>query len=390
MRSPQQWRAMREQLPLLLLLAVVFVWVLPALEERDPIDGHPLGLAIRGYGVFLLLGVVSATLLAVYRARRVGVKEEVIFSLTVWLFVGGIIGARVFYVVEYWREFQRPSLLDTIVAILKFTEGGLVIYGAALGGLTAGAVYVRSRGLAVLAMADLIAPSLALGLAFGRLGCLMTGCCYAGVCDPPWPGLQFPFGSPAYIKQLEDGTLWGFVLKKESEGVQRVISVRPGSPAALRGIQPGDTISSYRATAFAEVYRMYRDEQSTQPIAVVQWPDGRQTVWTVGDLPRRTMPVHPVQLYASVDAFLLCLLTWFLYPIRPRDGVVFAVLFTLYPISRFLQEIIRVDEPGQFGTVLSISQWISLTILGATGILWLYLVRSPKHLSFAAEAAGKN
>ena len=68
----------------------------------------------------------------------------------------------------------------------------------------------------------------------------------------------------------------------------------------------------------------------------------------------------PTQLYAAIDAGLLALVLWFYYPFRRRDGEVFALLITLHPISRFFLEMIRSDEPGQFGTGLTISQWLSL------------------------------
>ena len=82
-------------------------------------------------------------------------------------------------------------------------------------------------------------------------------------------------------------------------------------------------------------------------------------------LPARSRPAHPTQLYAAVGAAILCWLLWCYYPFRRRDGEVFALLLTLYPVMRFLEETIRVDEPGQFRTSFSISQWISVLLLAA-------------------------
>jgi phosphatidylglycerol:prolipoprotein diacylglycerol transferase len=70
---------------------------------------------------------------------------------------------------------------------------------------------------------------------------------------------------------------------------------------------------------------------------------------------------------------------WLYYPFRRRDGEVFALLITLHPISRFLLEMIRSDEPGQFGTELTISQWLSLGLLAAAGVLWWYVETRSKN-----------
>jgi phosphatidylglycerol:prolipoprotein diacylglycerol transferase len=72
------------------------------------------------------------------------------------------------------------------------------------------------------------------------------------------------------------------------------------------------------------------------------------------------------------------------YPYRRRDGDVIGWLLILFPITRFLMEIIRTDEPGQFGTELSISQWISLGILPAGVALLLWLRTRPARLEFSS------
>ncbi len=75
--------------------------------------------------------------------------------------------------------------------VLKFTEGGLVVYGSLIGAGLAFLVYCKKHKLPMLKLADIIAPSLVIGLAFGRSGCLLNGCCYGGVCDKPW-AITFP------------------------------------------------------------------------------------------------------------------------------------------------------------------------------------------------------
>ncbi len=70
------------------------------------------------------------------------------------------------------------------------------------------------------------------------------------------------------------------------------------------------------------------------------------------------------------------------YPYRSRDGELLALTLTLHPISRFLLEIIRVDESAVFSTPWSISQNISLALLVSAALLWVYLLRQPRHVAF--------
>jgi phosphatidylglycerol:prolipoprotein diacylglycerol transferase len=96
-------------------------------------------------------------------------------------------------------------------------------------------------------------------------------------------------------------------------------------------------------------------------------------------LPARSLPVHPTQIYSAIDAALLCWLLWSYYPFRRRDGEVAALMLTLHPISRFLLEIIRVDEPAVFGTDFSISQNISIVLFVLTLVGWALLLLQPPH-----------
>src|SRR3972149_11962323 len=118
----------------------------------------------------VLAGAAAGGGMATYRAQRAGLDREVIWSLAFWLFIGGMIGARLFYVVQYWSErFRTGSVRETVLRILNFPEGGLVIYGALFGGVVAVLVFIRKHRLPALATFDLIAPRLAGGLAPGRV-----------------------------------------------------------------------------------------------------------------------------------------------------------------------------------------------------------------------------
>ena len=101
--------------------------------------------------------------------------------------------------------------------------------------------------------------------------------------------------------------------------------------------------------------------------------DPKPKTWVLAGPATGSRPVHPTQLYSFIDSLLLCLFLLAYYPFRTRDGEVTALTMTLHPISRFLIEIIRVDEQPVFGTPWSISQNISLLILAGAVCLWIYV-----------------
>lgn len=373
--------AVRATLPTLVVLGVVVAWVLPGVSDPD-------GLPIRGYGVMLLFGLASGVGLAMHRARRMGLNPDLIQALAFWLVVGGILGARGFWIVEYWDECQRPTAIETLKVILDFTKGGLVVFGSALGAGLALLMFVRKYRLPGLALADLIAPSVMLGLAFGRVGCFLNGCCFGGACQEPW-AVRFPPGSPPHIEEVKAGKLTLFGLKivnDDPRAPAEINEVEPGSPANLAGLRAGQRIKRIAVNDREYIVATVEDAQVALEMAqhrgdhVVVVANGRTTPasWTVDEPPSRTLPLHPAQLYAALDALLLCLLLLAFYPYRQRDGEVFALMITVHPISRFLQEIIRIDEPSQFGTGLSISQLVGMAMLAGAIGLWLYLARKPK------------
>jgi phosphatidylglycerol:prolipoprotein diacylglycerol transferase len=142
------------------------------------------------------------------RARLVGIAPEAIFDLGPWLIIGGIIGGRVLYVISYWREdfAQKP-----FPEIFMVQHGGLVFYGGLIGGTLAVLGYLLWKKLPLWKMADILAPSIALGYVFGRLGCLMNGCCYGRACSLPW-AIHFPadhatHGGPVHPTEIYDSLL---------------------------------------------------------------------------------------------------------------------------------------------------------------------------------------
>ena len=154
---------------------------------------HPIAFqfgdfTVHWYGVMVALAFVVGLWTASRRGLRSGFAPEKILDLGPWLIIGGLLGARILYVATYWREeFADKPLAE----IFMIQHGGLVFYGGFIGASLACIGYARFRRLPLWKLADVLAPSLALGYAFGRIGCLLNGCCYGRVCTLPW-AIHFP------------------------------------------------------------------------------------------------------------------------------------------------------------------------------------------------------
>ncbi len=153
---------------------------------------HPVFLklgdfTIAMYGVMVAIGFALGLWLAGRRAARERISPEQINNLGVWLIVAGMLGGKLFYIVFFWSDFIGGWREEGIRSLRE----GFVFYGGFIGAALAGWFYTRTNKLPFLKLADIFAPSVALGHAFGRLGCFFNGCCYGKACDLPW-AVKFP------------------------------------------------------------------------------------------------------------------------------------------------------------------------------------------------------
>lgn len=383
-------------LPVFGIVAAIIWFVLPAVEVMGVNPDDPLGpfvkqgLAIRGYGLFMVAGIAAGTWLVLTRCRQAGTDPDQILTLAFWMIVCGIVGARTFFVIQNREQFFDANLPtgEMLLNIVDMTKGGLVVYGSLIGGMLAAVVFFRVTKQPFGRLADLIAPGMVLGLAFGRLGCLMNGCCFGGVCSAELPAIQFPPGSPPYMQQLENGQLLGLNAVQLGDLSDAdhpsgfplfVESVEAGSIADSLGIKPDQLLNIYTPDSLR--LRHFKNEDVApslggQELAViVDTDDGNRMSVPLSSLPAQSLRVHPTQIYSAITAALLCATLWFFWPVRSADGELFALMLILYPIARFLHEIIRRDEAGQFGTDLTISQWVSVAtvLLGFVLFGWFSL-----------------
>lgn len=138
-------------------------------------------IKIYSYGIFLALAFLMAAFVAFKETKRKGYDGDIAYDIVLMAIIGGILGARIFYVIGHFEYF-----LESPLDIFKIYEGGLIFYGGFLGGAIAILLYLRLKNLPIGDFADVVAPSLAIGSAVGRLGCFFNGCCYGKPATIPW------------------------------------------------------------------------------------------------------------------------------------------------------------------------------------------------------------
>ena len=323
------------------------------------------------YGVLIVFGFLCAMLVAWREARRQGKYVDYVLDFAFWALLGGMVGARIVFIAVNWKQYFVTNVWDSIgpfpasvavmavgflvtaigvlglgsegnrakafvgvgvvclivgkfvvgdsplgpwnvPAVLVVWKGGLVFYGAALGGFIAFLFFARARGIrgdGMLQLSDMVIVGLPLAAAFGRLGCVAAGCCWGdaaytldadGHFHSTIPiAIQFPKGALAYQSLLE--------------------SVTPEVASAMRAVG-------------------------------------------------HTAPLIPIQL---IDSFGELGLFFILLTVRSRKWFHGQVLLTyglLYPIWRTTLELFRGD--GERGYlipgILSTSQFISLCVAGAS------------------------
>ncbi len=177
---------------------------IPRIEFLDWVVGP---IPIRLYGLMIGLGFIVGVYLAAWQAKKEGVSPDRVIDLGVYMLLTALVGSRLLFVLTDLKHFAANPF--EAFAIWK---GGLVFYGGLLAAVPVGLGYVKRHGLPVWKTADIMAPSIALGHAFGRLGCFFAGCCYGAPCSTSI-GITFtdphslaPLGVPLYPTQLMEAS----------------------------------------------------------------------------------------------------------------------------------------------------------------------------------------
>jgi prolipoprotein diacylglyceryltransferase len=230
---------------------------IPILKDHFPPDGIP----VPGFGTMLFVAFIVVTLWGTRRARRIGMPAERFQDFVLWIFVGGLIGARLLYMIQYAHHFPDRSLVGWLGAFLKIWEGGIVFYGSVIGGVLAYGLFywlvLRRLSISNWQLADVVAPLIAAGVAIGRLGCWLNGCCWGQVActataSVPLGPAHFPLlpahARPQLVADLGLQTTTGFALTRKEHRLPLtdprsvILAVEPGSAAEHAGLKAGDRI----------------------------------------------------------------------------------------------------------------------------------------------------
>ena len=257
------------------------------------------------HGFFTFVGVLFAIFLVAHWAKKDQILPDTVFSVALWAILGGIIGARLLHVIDFWGRIYK----NDPVSALYVWQGGIGIYGAVLGGFVGGAIFVTIRnkdGLisfwnrwfkwlgkiekidlpSVGRLADLAAPAVLISMAIGRIGDIINGEHIARVTSLPW--------------------------------------------------------------AF-----------------VYDHPDTQRLYAFIGDGQSSLSPAHPAVVYEMMWDFVIAGLLWFVFRGRLRPhGMMFVAFLGLYSLGRFFISFVRLDKIWIVG--LDASQIVALTTLFIT------------------------
>jgi phosphatidylglycerol:prolipoprotein diacylglycerol transferase len=319
------------------------------------IFGHWVPVRIYSYGLMMVLGFLLGIAQAQWRAMRNGESAELIARCGFLALVAGVIGARLAFVIQ--QAIQHPDPVDpqhirSVADAMNVTSGGLIYYGGVILATAAVIGYLAIKRLPMRRYLDMIAPSLMIGLAFGRCGCFLNGCCYGGPANENSAlSIRFPMyaqplfkldGSPGPFSSGNDSLTPVYAHQLEDKAAY------PGfhAPAALLD-RNGDPLVPSNMSP--EQMKIAAQEKS--------------------------LPVKPAQPLAIINALLIAGILMFFHRQRRWEGQVFALLAILYPIMRFIEEAIRDDNPhklagGFFGTH---NQYTSLAMLAGGVALWLVI-----------------
>ncbi len=314
-------------------------------------------LTVKSYGLMMVIGFLVAVHIIRRLSRNITPDPMMITNASLYALFAGIVGARVFYVVHYFDRFRGDLL-----SVFAIWDGGLELVGGVIAAVTVIAIYLRKHKLPVRRYLDIIAIGMMAALVFGRIGCFSAGCCFGRPTDLPW-GVRFPYGSHAYRSQVEPD-----FERFRSEPYQVLADdffyYPDGDKRRVRELKP------------------YQDLSPLQKEMVKSGP-------------YRCLPVHPTQLYSSLNAAVLTLILYLFWRrsqraqqrkekpgIFAKPGNTFALMFILYGIARFFIEYLRDDNPFEFawwtiyqGGTISQNLCIYMVILGV--VLMLVFQKMP-------------
>jgi phosphatidylglycerol:prolipoprotein diacylglycerol transferase len=329
--------------------ALIILGLHYALPPTAFLGGKGEGFPVHTYGLMLMAGFGTAILVSARLAQREwggaeGLRRRNdVMDLAVWVVLGGIGGSKILFILVTPKDFLDALASGNLWKVLGALGGGFVFYGGLIGAALAVWWFCRSRKIPFLRLADVIIPTVALGQAFGRLGCFSAGCCWGKPASMhvPW-AVRFP-GSSRALDIFGQHTSGAIAWDSQSQELHRWVIESTG-----------------------QVF----DHPVPGAIRIADWVAQHGT----------TLPIHPTQLYESLAQLTLFVLLLIARRYRRFHGQILALYLIGYAIIRTTVELFRGDaERGTLHKLIdqvpldawwniSTSQFISLVMfaLGVT------------------------
>ncbi|MHC4478713.1 MAG: prolipoprotein diacylglyceryl transferase [Planctomycetota bacterium] len=272
------------------------------------------------YGVMMVVGFLCAVFVIRRLSREITPDPQLITSAALYSLIAGVVGSRLFYVVHHFEHFRAGGL-----SFFAIWRGGLELLGGVIAAIIVIVLFLWYHKLPMRRYLDILAIGLMAALVFGRIGCFLRGDCFGKPTNLPW-AVRFPYGSDPYYSQVRPD------LK------------RGRADPHLR--LPPEYFDVFEGFEYLKPYERLTDEQR----------------WAVTEGQYRCLPVHPTQLYSSANALVGCLLLYFFWRrsqkagksngakrLFCKPGCTFALMFIFYGVTRFLLELLRDDNPFEYG-----------------------------------------
>ena len=289
---------------------------------------------VPSYGLMMVIGFLSAVGLIRLLSRDITPDPNLITNAALYSLIAGVGGARLFYVIHYFDKFKGDLL-----SVFAIWQGGLELLGGVILAILVIFLYLRYHKLPARRYLDILAVSLMLALAFGRIGCFLNGCCFGKPTNLPW-AVRFPYDSEAYRSQVYPNP------QRNRHQVQ---------------LQLPDDFFSY----------INKDGLRYSGLKAYESLTAQQKDM-VDNGPYRCLAVHPTQLYSSANALVGCAILYLFWrrsrnqrnvkKLLAKPGSTFSLMFIYYGVTRFGLEFVRDDNPFEFDS-LTVSQNISIAMI---------------------------
>jgi len=356
-------------------------------------------IIVPSYGAMVMIGFLIATWWMARRSMKVKADPDIALNLGFIILITSTIGARAFYVIHYWESkfAHQPA------QVFNLRAGGMEFYGGLIASFIACALYLLMKRTSLRLFADLVTPSLLFAMGVGRIGCFLFGCCWGGPCPEslPW-AVHFPFASPPHQRHWTErqttvpaelifitpeglsGPIPRELLKIPRPKLEKKLATTEAKlqKAKSEGDEKKIAQAAKRNKALKEALTplfAHFDTYDTSP---------KQLRKRAQNPAFRSRAIHPSQIYGAIGPILLAILTSCYFYRRKRHGMVMVVGFMLYSVQRFVEEIIRGDNPHDtFGLTASQAVSIAIFLIALTaGLILLKLpLRSAKAIPYVPK-----